>query len=197
MFVIAAIIMAVVACAGGYLAGRMTAPPQTDETLAANTISLLVAKHHLLPGTVLSEPDEVLEPRVFLRASAPPSGIQNPQDLRGKTLERTISKNTPVTELDLNPNADTIRALTIRAQMERAGGPIYPGSRVDIFRTFPTEDPRKVETKMIVEGAMVLVIDPGHVRGTMTIAVTRDEATRLIEAQQQGPLSFDIHLPPK
>jgi Flp pilus assembly protein CpaB len=198
MFVIAAIVIAVVCCTGGYLAGRMTAS-QPDDTRSVNTISVLVAKDHILVGTVLSEPEALLEPRTFLRESVPPDAIQDPAKLRGKTLERTIYKNTPITNYDVERYSDVLRFMTIRISVETAMcGFILPGSRVDLIQATPVpEDPRKSVTKVVVESAILLAVHTGkQVPGAyVTIAVTRDEAQQITEAKQRGTLSLALRRP--
>jgi len=88
------------------------------------------------------------------------------------------------------------RGITFRTGYEVAPDGFLPGSRVDIIGKLPdTDNGDKLVTKVIVEDVMVLATGGGSSKEVVTVAVTPDEAERLVAAKERGALTVVLRRP--
>jgi Flp pilus assembly protein CpaB len=201
-FVFAAILIAVVACCGGFFLGLTFGTNQANRThepqsVPPQTVHVVVAARNLPGGTLIDDPDTQLKKVSFLPDSLPPGAVTNPEDLRGKWLMRYLYQGTPISTEDLciiGPLPFGKRAMAIRVG-EGASPKILPGCYVDILAevTDPKNtDPRRTFTKTIVERVMVLAWRFQAFDATLTIAVTKEQAEKL--GALAGPEPFIVAL---
>jgi Flp pilus assembly protein CpaB len=198
--------------AAGYLTDRILTNSPANRPLATNSVPVLVATCDLNVGTVLSRPEVMLESKAYLPDTLPPGAITNPEDLRGKVLARAISKNMPVTVQDFTTDDALLKlippgslALTIRASSEE-GALILPAARVDIIGNIPeAENAEKLVTRVIVKDVVVLAVNTerhgpfsegGPIHNTVvTVAVTPEQAEKIVAAMQRGPVTPVLRRP--
>ena len=206
------------ACGGGFFFGIKYAYSRAErQLLETDNAKVLVAAQELPMGTVLNSPETQLKLVAFLPGSEPARHFSHIDALRGKMLARTITQNTPVTENDLSFVSDLFkpaplgkRAVTIKYNLERGvGGLVLPGSRIDLIATVPEpEDSKKTISKVILQDFLVLAVnvapggpppDEGIVSSpaTMTLAVTVEEAEKLLASMQQGQICVALRRPVK
>jgi pilus assembly protein CpaB len=203
------------ACAGGFFLGNRLGPHRAERVRDGSTTPILVAAQDLPVGTKLDQPEIQLHSVPFPIESLPPTAFANFEDLRGKVLGRSLSKNTPVTMDDLSFAEDLFkaappgkRAVTIKTSQEGLGGGfVLPGSRIDLIGTEPDpDDPKKSITKVFLKNIQVLAVNTAKEAPTnsnpvvliptsLTLAVTIEEAEKLAAARQRGPISVALRRP--
>jgi Flp pilus assembly protein CpaB len=195
------LLIATITCAAGFFLGLMLRGYQAKRALESMLAPVIVAAKDLPVGTLITDPDKQVKKVHFLRETLPPGVMQNSEDCRGKTLGRTVSKNTPVTGQDLII-AESLRvgmipgwrAVTIH-RFWTLRFPV-PGSRVDIFGKIPSpEDPDKLMTKIVAENAVILAVNTGSTSNNITVAVKVEQAEELLAAKERGRLEIELHRP--
>jgi Flp pilus assembly protein CpaB len=198
---IAALLIGGVSCAGGFFVGNRFGHQKADELAQNQTVPVLVAAEDLLVGTTFNDP-KLLRPVAFLPDTVPPGAVTNFEDLRGKTLARTISKNVPVSIYDLSmlkalfkPAPPGKRALTIRAPFDRTGSAFFrPGSYIDVIGPEPDpDDPRKSTRKVLAQKILVLAVTQDPEFELLTLAVSMEEAKKIVAVSD--PVTPVLHRP--
>lgn len=192
-----------------------SAPPAPATAMAPASVSFVVVAAVDMPaGTKITDPASMLVLKPFVNGAEPGNGFKNPEDLRGKVLARDVDRNAPLTMKDVSfaddlfkPAPAGTRALTIRVGSDGASGFLLPGSRVDIIGKVPVaENAEKLVTKVIVEKVLILAVTtlreaPREEAGvidspsTITLAVTVEEAEKIVAAKERGPLTVVLRRP--
>jgi len=179
-------------------------------------VPVVVAAVDMPAGTKITDPGKMLVVKAFPEDAEPPACFKNPEDLRGQVLVRDVDKYTAITMKDVTRDKlarlpEGKRAMSVRIGSDAAvvGPLVLPGSQVDIIGNVPQEDDsKKFSSKVIVENVLVLEVntqrEPPKKEGgiilntaTVTLAVTVEEAQKLAEATQRGPLTFVVRKPPE
>jgi Flp pilus assembly protein CpaB len=170
-------------------------------------VIVLVAKETLKPGTFMGKPEELFVERTYRAGSEPLEAFTHHDQLRGKTLARTILSGAPCRPADLADDGGPCRpvhrrAMTIPLSVEALGGVyLQPADRVDLKVTLRTEEG---ETKSRTFACDVLILglarDKGDPRRLLiTFGVTPQLAEHLNYLQSQPDrvkVSVVLH-PPK
>ncbi|MEX0791375.1 MAG: Flp pilus assembly protein CpaB, partial [Actinomycetota bacterium] len=209
---------ALMAVAGMLLAYLYTssAGNQTGQTVVTGqTAPAYVAVADLTVGTVWEEMGDLVELRQVPMSLRPPEAISNPDQVKGKTLVRSMATGEILTAVQFNSDGaeslripDGMRALTISVPLPQGVGDyIQPGSKADIYVTFkglPGEaSPEDATlTQLLLSDVTVLANrralsaaaqaegaaanDSGEI--LLTLAVTVEQAERIIFAKENGAL---------
>jgi pilus assembly protein CpaB len=190
-----------------YLATSLT-PKASD---SAGKI-VWVAKTDLPPGTVLKDPVNQLEQKRFSEESFQPEMIQDPNLVKDKRLSRGIDKGMPVTNKDVSGAQDLFkytpssikdpRAMTIPVDNIKAlAGFLLPNSKVDLLLT-STDNKGRRSTQTFMEVVHVLAVNTMTEQpkdgstvppaNTITVAVSPEDAQRIILAMAQGQISVNL-----
>jgi len=203
-------------CAGFVFIGATVWHKQRgDDHSSVRIVPVVVASVDMPAGTKITDPAKMLLIKSFPEDAEPPACFKNPEDLRGQVLVRDVDKNTPITSKDVSRDKlaripDGKRAMTVRVGSDAAmtGPLVLPGSQVDIIgNVLQDDDPKKFSSKVIVENVLVLEVNTQREApkeggiilntATVTLAVTVEEAQKLAEATQRGPLTFVVRKPPE
>jgi Flp pilus assembly protein CpaB len=202
------LLTAAITCAGGFFLGLMIGGYQARRTLDSQMVPVVVVAEDLPAGTLINDPEKQLKRVSFPVDSLPIDAVQNPEELRGKVLGRTLFRGSPATREALSKSESLwgrypppgVLVMTIRVG-EGASPKILPGCYVDILIDVTPEnhDPRRTLTKTIVERVMVLGWDfqrsaPGFV-ATLTIAVTKEQAEKLTAPVDPQPFIVRLRRP--
>jgi pilus assembly protein CpaB len=197
-----------------YLAATINAGPNT-----ANTLPVVVAQMDMPAGTVIKEPDKMVQIRPFLAESAPVEGqrLTNIEDVRNKSIGRNILKGEPILARDfseqgaiLRPAPPGYRAVTIRVTLDSAlAGFALPGARVDLVctRTNPANQNQTI-AETFMENVLVLAVNairtdttPESKNGVIatpsvvTLAAKPIDAARIIWAKEKGHITLTLRRP--
>lgn len=168
-------------------------------------IPVPVAKGELRQGTFIREPELMFETKEVARELVPPNTILNIQELKNKSLQRTLDAGSMCTKRDLG-DADGLgknlpdghRAQTIRVTVDSAvAGFILPGSHVDLICMAPdSKDPKQTMAKTFMQNKLVLAVNTDDVRpegakvmtapAFVTLALTPEEVERVVRASRDG-----------
>jgi pilus assembly protein CpaB len=210
---VVAILLGLVAAyaARRYLESKPVVAPPPPVAAAPQTASVAVAQTNLLPGTRIRSQDvaTVQVPKTEVPVGAVPIA----QRAIGRVLKTTVVAGHVVCDNDLYPPdkgptlADALppgqRAMTLHVDESSVSvGSLMPDSYVDVSLTFKNPDGSGMVTERILERLKVLasprpVSDvvqtiPTGGKAAVTVAVTPDQANRLILAQQFGTLSVTL-----
>lgn len=215
---------AVMAVLGMLLAYLYTssASNRTGETVASGeSAPAYVAVADLTVGTVWEDLGQLVELRQVPVSLRPPEAISNPDQVKGKTLVRSMSTGEILTSVQFNSDGaeslkipDGMRALTISVPLPQGVGDyIQPGSRADIFVTFKGLPGEAAEdatlTQLLLSEVTVLAnrralsaaaqaagappSDTGDV--LLTLAVDVSQAEKIIFAKENGALWLTLMNP--
>jgi pilus assembly protein CpaB len=156
----------------------------------------------LKPGTV-----KVVR---MAKASVPPFAFSSYKDVEDRWVNLAMLEGDVLIEKKLGPKGSPpglvnkipkgMRALAIDVnESTGVAGFILPGHRVDVVR-FLNSDRDKTKGETILEDVQVLAAGQTFIRPeeravqsrTVTLAVTPDQVTTLIEARAKGPLSLSL-----
>jgi pilus assembly protein CpaB len=186
-----------------YLTSRMLA--QNSAPAEEEKVKILVAKAKIPMGTKIKDPEKFFVEKEFTKGSEPKKAIASFDQLKDKSLNKTINAEVHVTPDDLMSkeqeglSADIppgMRAVTIQVRSDTGtAGFILPHSRVDVVHTTRTENGPL--SRIILQDVLVLAVDTTHVRegdknaipaSTCTLQVKPDDAERLSLAVSMGEL---------
>jgi pilus assembly protein CpaB len=175
-----------------------------------DTVSVLVAAKNLDQGTKLDEVDKLFVRKPFTPETVPQDRIDNVNDLKGKTLQRTIRPGSHITQDDLTPrktldlpvraDGTMYKAIAIKVAAETvAGGLVLPGSRVDIISSERFQNGKTAVTT-VLQNVLVVAVNamtqtPDQQNAvkdavTVTVAVTLKESKILYLATERGKISL-------
>jgi pilus assembly protein CpaB len=185
-----------------YLTSRMLAQQGTVEE---EKVKVLVAKQKITAGTKIKDPQKFFVEKEFTKGTEPKKAITSFDQLKDKTLNKTINAEVHVTPDDLmSKDQDSLaedippgmRAVTITVRNDtNVAGFILPRSRVDVVSTTRTENGPLSQT--ILQDVLVLAVDTVKNRendknaiasSTCTLQVKPDDAERLALATSLGEL---------
>jgi Flp pilus assembly protein CpaB len=192
-------VLMVVAIGCGLVAAFLTA--QLGAKSSGDQVEIIVAANELPQGTKLDKLDKQLTRRKFPRDAVPPSAINDPKELEGKILNRTLRLGDHFTLKDVT-NQKTIdlpagyNAMAIKATIEVASHFVQPGSRVNVVLA---EDKGGVkQAMMILQNVLVVAVGdkPEREEGKsahstiadVTLAVKPKEGVMLALASKRGDL---------
>lgn len=215
---------AVMAVLGMLLAYLYTADAskKTGETAATGqTAPAYVAVGDLTVGTVWEDMADRVELRQVPLSLRPPEAISDADQVKGKTLVRSMSTGEILTAVQFNSDGaeslkipDGMRALTISVPLPQGVGDyIQPGSKADIYVTFkglPGEGPEDATlTQLLLSDVTVLAnrralsaaaqatgappSDSGDI--LLTLAVDIEQAEKIIFAKENGALWLTLMNP--
>jgi pilus assembly protein CpaB len=186
-----------------YLTSRMLA--QQGAAVEEEKVKILVAKQKIPMGTKIKDPEKFFVEKEFTKGSEPKKAITKFEELKDKSLNKTINAEVHVTPddmmtkdqeglaIDIPPG---MRAMTITVRSETVvGGFVLPHSRVDVVHTTRTDTGPLA--RVILQDVLVLAVDQIHVRdgdknaissSTCTLQVKPDDAERLSLASSMGEL---------
>jgi len=186
------------------LADRPEAPPEEEKVM------VLVAKRNIEMGTPIKNPQDWFKEKAFLRGEVPQGAITDFSLLKDRYVSKPLALDQHVTQeflldkerVGLAPLLpDNMRAVGLRVNMSTTAGGFasLPKSRVDVVWTKRTTDGDGM-TKIILQNVLVVAADEdmkrqedatrGRVASVVTVAVTPEEAQRIILAQETGTLGL-------
>jgi pilus assembly protein CpaB len=185
------------------LAERSSAPEETK-------VPILMAKMKVPAFTPIKDPEKYFEMREMAEGSFPSKAIKSFDDVRGKSLQRALSKDLPVTPDDLiSVDAMGIqaelppgmRAVSLKVNPETiVGGFVTPKSHVDVIYVARRGDDASV-AKIILQNMLVLAVDIKDKREdgttvylgtTVTLAAKPEEAAELALAGSMGEIRLTL-----
>jgi len=190
-----------------FLTAKLGASGKTD------TVPVLVAVKNIDQGTRLEKPEELFTRKQFTKDAVPPEFIDDVNQLRGKTLQRTLRPGSHVTidditqhnEVDLPVDEKTgepYRAMGIKVTQESSvNGLIKPGSRVDVVCVERLPNGRSASTVILQYVLVVSVNDqmrPSEMQGpiknvaNVALAVKQQEGAILALASKRGELTLQL-----
>ncbi|HEX2179303.1 MAG TPA: Flp pilus assembly protein CpaB [Actinomycetota bacterium] len=217
---------AVLAILGMLLAYVYTASAGKAEASApaaeGGTADAYVATGDLTIGTVWEDLADLVEKRPVPVALRPPGAISDPEQVKGKTLVRSMAKGEVLTTVQFNPTGaeslkipDGQRALTLSLPAPQGVADyIQPGAKADIFVTFKglpgaTNPIDATLTQLLLSNVTVLANrralpaealaegtpppDGGDI--LLTFAVTVEQAEKIIFAKENGALWLTLMNP--
>lgn len=192
-----------------------TSPSQAVQVVEPDLINVLVAARGMQRGERVEA--SALRWSKFPRQAVASAYITDADgDARsewaGALVRNTIVEGEPILPAKLVRGADRgfmsalldpgMRAISINVTPETsAGGFILPGDRVDVILTFDAEGSGGsiVKTSTILSNVQVLAVDQQYeeeaetvVADTITLAVTMDDAERLLRAKAVGRLTLSL-----
>jgi pilus assembly protein CpaB len=177
------------------------------------TAPAYVAISDLIVGTTWEDLSTLVEKRQVPVSLRPPGAISEPSQAAGKTLVRSMSKGEILTTVQFNESgAESLKvppgfsALTISLPLPQGVGDyVQPGSKANVFVTFKglpgKPDPEEATvTRLLVSDVTVLANrralsaaaqaegapPEGGPEVLLTLAVTIDQAERIIFAKENG-----------
>lgn len=190
-----------------FLTTKLGASGKTD------TVPVLVAVKNIDQGTRLEKPEELFTHKQFTKDAVPPEFIDDVNQLRGKTLQRTLRPGSHVTIDDITQNneidlpvdektGEPYRAMGIKVTQESGvNGLIKPGSRVDVVCVERLPNDRTISTVILQYVLVVSVNDqmrPSEAQGpiknvaNVALAVKQQEGALLALASKRGELSLQL-----
>jgi pilus assembly protein CpaB len=204
------LILMVVAVACGlvasYLTSRMLAQQGQGAAADIETVKVLVARAKIPQGTKIKEPEKWFVEKEFAKGTEPKKAFTTFDQLKDKTLNKTIGSEVHVTPDDVLKKEDQdlsadlpkgTRAMAIRCSTDQSsGGFILPRSHVDIIaKTTGDQGPM---AQILLQDMLVLAVDMKDMRdegaramqmGFVTLQVTPDQAEILTLAS-----SYELRL---
>jgi pilus assembly protein CpaB len=188
-----------------YLTSRAFSP-KTDQPVEEK-VSVLVAKQDIPINTLIKDPNALFVLKEFAKGQEPKKAIQDPDKIKDRKLNKSLSEEQFVTAEDLiDPNQSSLdtrvpkgmRAIGLKVSPDSiAGGFVLPFSRVDVVSTVKTGE--RSYSQIILQNMLVLAadtkIDPEEgkqsmIATTITLAARPEEAQKLRLAGSLGELSL-------
>jgi Flp pilus assembly protein CpaB len=195
------VLLLVLAVILGTAASRLTkrllsSPPNQDLEPAVEFTTVFIAKKPLTAGTVLREPDRLLEERTVAKNDAPAGSISRLYQLRSRRLTRAIDSNAIITADclvdDENENLELLKKegrQTVAVAVQSLGGyQFLPQSRVDFIWT--SQAGAVPESRIIAQDLPLLGVQTKATGAIVTVAAKRDDAEKLSQAATQGSLKL-------
>ena len=173
-------------------------------------VPVLVAAKNLDQGTKIDEPEKMFVRKPFPKESVPPEFIDDPAQMKGKVLARSIRAGTHCTLADLGGNTSIAlpvgadgtmyKGVAIRVSQSTAvSGFIQPGDRVDVM-VVERQQNGKTTSTLLLQNVLVVAINEINVKpegtgavknaSTITLAVKGKEGLILNLAQNKGELNL-------
>jgi Flp pilus assembly protein CpaB len=169
--------------------------------------AILVAADDLEAGTTLHHPETQLMFKSYTVGSEPPHSFYDREYVRGKILVLPLSKGARLTAEHFPIiKIPVLQEVSVSVKYQGMGV-IQPGTRIDLLHVAPDrDDAKKTQAVVILQNALVLAVDTskitliptdGVIEKVMqvTVLVDSDDAPKLFQATQQGPLSVVIRRP--
>lgn len=179
-------------------------------------IPVLVAAKNLDQGAKLDKIEELFVRKPFPKESVPPEFIDDPGQLKGKTLQKSIRAGTHVTMADITPKGGIelpvdqktgipYKAMAIRVDPSTVvGGLVVPGTRVDVLSVERLTN-GKTQAVMVLQNVLVVGVDLNTIRPedspgiknaqTVTLAVKQSEGLILARAEKLGEVKLLLRSP--
>jgi pilus assembly protein CpaB len=186
--------------AASFLTSRLIAERGEPEK-----VGVLVARHDIPMGTLLTDPEKLFEEKGYTKGEEPRKAIRSLVELKGHRLTRLVSAEQFVTADDLIDKTKGLevepgkRAFTLNVNAASGvAGFVQPHSHVDIISAVPNAN-GGTTSKTILENILVLALDqspkppdgqPAVLGSTVTVQVTPKEAEELAGAQRTGTISL-------
>lgn len=197
-----------VAVGCGLVAAVAVAKLSAGGSRGPDTVKVLVAKKDLPVQTRLDEKelDNLIGWADVPKSLAPPDAVTDIEQVKGKSLSRTLKQGNPVSATDLGTIRlleipDGFEAMTVKAsQVDAVGGFVKPGSRVDIMYSEKTPT-GKARAAIILKYMLVLAVNMANTVDektgaaipqveSVTLAVNKLQATKLFFADEKGKIKF-------
>ncbi len=185
------------------LAERSNVPEETK-------VPILMAKMKVPAFQPIKDPEKYFEIREMAEGSFPAKAIKSFDDVRGKSLQRSLGKDLPVTPDDLvsvegmGMAAELpagMRAVSLKVNPETiVGGFVTPKSHVDVVFVSRRGDENSV-AKIILQNILVLAVDVKDTREdgtkvymgtTVTLAAKPEEAQELALEASMGEIRLTL-----
>lgn len=195
----------------GLGASYMTSRLLAERNSEPDKITILVPKKDLNISDQIKTPQDLFEPKEYLRGTEPPNYIDNFETLKNRVVKRSCRAGVPITNDDLygvgeqqglwSSIAKEYRAVGIRVNMEEIAGGFasLPGSRVDLISTVRRGDDKSTYSQVLLEDVLVIAADTQMHRdeagrampaNVVTVAVKPEDALRIKLGQSLGSLSL-------
>lgn len=195
----------------GLGASYMTSRLLAERNSEPDKVTVLVPKKDLNISEQIKAPQDMFEPKEYLRGSEPPNAIDNFETLKNRVVKRSCRAGVPITNDDLygageqqglwSSIAKDYRAVGIRVNMEEIAGGFasLPGSRVDLISTVRRGDDKSTYSQVLLEDVLVIAADTQMHRdeagrampaNVVTVAVKPEDALRIKLGQSLGSLSL-------
>jgi Flp pilus assembly protein CpaB len=193
-----------VAVGCGLVAAVAVAKLSAGGSKGPDTVKVLVAKKDIPLQTKLEEKDldNLLTWADMPKALVPPDAVTDLEQVKGKSLNRTLKQGNAVSFGDLGEAKklelpDGCEAFTVKVdQVGAVGGFAKPGSRVDIMYVERTTT-GKARAAIILKHMLILAVNMVNVLDektgaaipqveSVTLAVNKNQATRLAFAEERG-----------
>jgi Flp pilus assembly protein CpaB len=177
--------------AGSRMSKRLFSQQPVEERVV-----VFVARDYLPAGTVLREPETLFEETTLPKDQEPENAVRHLGQLKGRRLGKPLKADEVVTAgflVEEVPEGVAIlkkegRQAVAIVVRESAGFLLLPDSRVDVICTANGG-------QVVAQKLLILGIDGGADRQTVTLAATAEEATRLRQAATQGALRLVLRSP--
>ena len=197
-----------VAVGCGLVAAVAVAKLSAGSSRGPDTTKVLIAKKDIPLQTKLEEKDleNLLTWADMPKSFVPPDAVTDIEQVKGKTLTRTLKMGNPLSITDLGKPVnldlpDGCEAMTVKlTQAGAVNGFAKPGSRVDIMYVEKTTA-GKARAAIILKHMLILAVNTINVLDektgaaipqveSVTMAVNKNQATRLAFAEEKGRLTL-------
>lgn len=199
-----------VACglAASYMTSRLLAERSTKEAASEEKVKILVAKKNLTMGTLLKNPEDLFEERLYTKGEEPKKALRSFDQVKDRRLNKSVQAEQWLAIEDLfdkerggmsNSIPAGMRAFGVKVNAESTGGGfVLPNSRVDVVWVARRGDSEST-AKIILQNVLVLAVDTQEIRpddknalipSTVTLAVTPEQSERLSLAGEMGSLKL-------
>jgi Flp pilus assembly protein CpaB len=166
---------------------------QSPEQMPREAVVVFAAKERLAAGTVLSEPDRLLEERPATANDAPAQAVHRIHLLRGRRLARPINAKAIITADDLVDEEGASLELAKREgrqavaiPVQRPGAHLFlPQSRVDVIWTSSNAP---ADLRVVARDLPLLGLQTRDGKTIATVAAKQDDAEKLGQAATRGTL---------
>jgi pilus assembly protein CpaB len=201
-------ILMVVAVGCGLAASYMTSKLLADrnQPKEEEKVKVLVAKAKVPRFTILKEPEKFFEVRELPKSAAPRSFFTDPNEVKGKRVNKEIKVDVHISEEDVQTATSALPipdggyvglGVTVNAA-STVGYFVAPGDKVDVILTQRGPNP---SSQTILREVLVLAVGQQNIRSTegpgsaiqantVSVALTPEEAQLLRLAETQGELSL-------
>jgi pilus assembly protein CpaB len=203
------LLVVAIACGLGasYMTSRLLAERGGGEAEQPK-VAVLVASKNLDMGLTLKNPQDLFTEKQYPAGDQPSNAINDPIQLKGKILKRSLRAGDWVSADDLLNDKDSLaaflpegyRAVGLRMNIaDIAGGfASLPHSRVDIISTVRRGSDKDSYSQVLLENVLVLAADQTTQRmdaqampaNVVTVALKPEDALKVTLAKELGPLSL-------
>jgi Flp pilus assembly protein CpaB len=187
-----------------YMTSRLLAERQAPD--APETVEILVASRTINVHERITKPEEMFEKKAVSKDSEPPDAIHDFEALKGKVVKQGRNKGDHITASNLYdkyagleiPEGYHAAGVRVNVETTASGLASLPGSHVNLILTMRGNDPRQLQTIVLLERVLVLAADirvtpEGEIAApaqVVTFALKEEDVLKVVGAKEMGIISL-------